>query len=98
MNDLLISLYHFLYSLYAYKTIDEAIAAWERRKKRVNYDNLFMIFDSTHYHAYQGRKKIKIYMGLKVGETVILLKKQGGQRRLVIDRINTPIVQGEWFE
>ena len=55
-------------------------------------------FDSTHYHAYQGRKKIKIYMGLKVGETVILLKKQGGQRRLVIDRINTPIVQGEWFE
>lgn len=55
-------------------------------------------FDSHHYHAYQGRKKIKIYMGLKVGEGVILLKKQGGQRRLVIDRIDVPITQGEWFE
>ena len=37
-------------------------------------------------------------MGLKVGEGVILLKKQGGQRRLVIDRIDAPITQGEWFE
>ena len=55
-------------------------------------------FDSHHYHDYKGRKKIKIYMGLKVGEGVILLKKQGGQRRLVIDRIDTPITQGEWFE
>lgn len=54
-------------------------------------------FDSHHYHDYKGRKKIKIYMGLKVGEGVILLKKQGGQRRLVIDRIDTPITQGEWF-
>ena len=55
-------------------------------------------FDSHHYHDYKGRKKIKIYMGLKVGEGVILLKKQGGQRRLVIDRIDVPITQGEWFE
>ncbi len=55
-------------------------------------------FDSHHYHDYKGRKKIKIYMGLKVGEGVILLKKQGGQRRLVIDRIDAPITQGEWFE
>lgn len=55
-------------------------------------------FDSHHYHDYKGRKKIKIYMGLKIGEGVILLKKQGGQRRLVIDRIDVPITQGEWFE
>ena len=55
-------------------------------------------FDSHHYHDYKGRKKIKIYMGLNVGEGVILLKKQGGQRRLVIDRIDVPITQGEWFE
>ena len=54
-------------------------------------------FDSTHYHAYQGRKKIKIYLGLKVGEGVIMLKKQGGQRRLIIDRTEPPMVEGEWF-
>ena len=54
-------------------------------------------FDSTHYHAYQGRKKIKFYLGLRVGEGVIMLKKQGGQRRLIIDRTEPPMVEGEWF-
>ena len=54
-------------------------------------------FDSTHYHAYQGRKKIKIYLGLKVGEGVIMLKKQGGQRRIIIDRTEPPFTNGEWF-
>ena len=54
-------------------------------------------FDSHHYHAYQGRKKIKIYQGLQIGEGVLLIKEQGGQRHVVLDRLNDPIVSGEWF-
>lgn len=54
-------------------------------------------FDSHHYHAYQGRKKIKIYQGLQVGEGVLMIKEQGGQRHVVIDRLNDPVVSGEWF-
>ena len=54
-------------------------------------------FDSHHYHAYQGRKKIKIYQGLQIGEGVLLIKEQGGQRHVVLDRLDDPIVLGEWF-
>lgn len=54
-------------------------------------------FDSTHYHSYQGRKKIKLYMGLRLGEGVIMLKKQGGQRRIILDRTEPPLTEGEWF-
>ena len=54
-------------------------------------------FDSHHYHAYQGRKKIKIYQGLQIGEGVLMIKEQGGQRHVIIDRLDDPIVSGEWF-
>ncbi len=53
-------------------------------------------FDSHHYHAYEGRKKITIYLGLKVGENVVLIKKHGGQKRLVIDRVEATFTEGEW--
>lgn len=53
-------------------------------------------FDSTHKHQYQGRKKIKIYNGLLPGEKVILIRLQGGQRYIVLDRINDHTVEGEW--
>ena len=53
-------------------------------------------FDSTHKHGYQGRKKIKIYNGLLPGEKVILIRLQGGQRYIVLDRINDHTVEGEW--
>ena len=54
-------------------------------------------FDSHHYHAYQGRKKIKIYQGLQIGEGVLMIKEQGGQRHVIIDRLDDPVVSGEWF-
>lgn len=54
-------------------------------------------FDSTHKHAYKGRKKIKIYNGLKEGEEVILLRYPGGQEFLVLDRVKDPITEGEWI-
>lgn len=43
--------------------------------------------DLTHRHAYQGRKKFLVHLGLKLGEKVILLRVQGGKRYMVLDRI-----------
>lgn len=53
--------------------------------------------DTTHLHDVQGRKKIIMYYGLKLNEKVILLKMQGGQRYLVLDRVETPPTEGEWI-
>lgn len=54
-------------------------------------------FDPTHWHRYLGRKKIKIHNGLLEGEKVILIRLQGGQRYVVLDRINDHTVEGEWI-
>ena len=50
-----------------------------------------------HKHEYKGRKKIIIHQGLKVGEEVILLKVQGGQNYIVLDRYTEPMTEGEWL-
>ena len=50
----------------------------------------------SHRHKYTGRKKIKIFNGLQVGEKVILIRLQGGQKYIVLDRINDHTVTGEW--
>lgn len=52
--------------------------------------------DGTHQHEYKGKKKIKIYNGLKNGEEVILIKAQGGQKYVVLDRLSEHITEGEW--
>lgn len=41
----------------------------------------------NHSHSYSGRKSFTLHFGLSVGEKVILLRMQGGQRYLVLDRI-----------
>lgn len=51
---------------------------------------------TTHRHEYKGRKKIMIYNGLLPGEKVILIRLQGGQKYIVLDRINDHTVTGEW--
>jgi len=40
-----------------------------------------------HRHACKGRKKYTVHNGLKAGEEVILLRMQGGQKYLILDRI-----------
>lgn len=50
-----------------------------------------------HEHEYTGRKKIIMHLGLKVGEKVLLIQEQGGQRWIVVDRIEDPLVTGEWY-
>lgn len=43
--------------------------------------------DLTHDHSITGKKKIKIHNGLKVDEKVVLLRIQGGQQYIVLDRV-----------
>lgn len=44
-------------------------------------------FDSTHKHAYKGRKPFLVHKGLSVGEHVVLIRAQGGQRFIVLNRV-----------
>lgn len=43
--------------------------------------------DLTHRHDYIGRKTFLVHLGLKAGEKVILLRIQGGQQYIVLDRV-----------
>lgn len=54
-------------------------------------------FDTTHKHDITGRKKIIMHYGLKDGEKVILVRMTGGQRYLILDRVETPICEGEYL-
>ena len=51
----------------------------------------------SHNHAYVGRKRITVYNGLHVGETVILLRQAGGQSFLVVSRNRDHTnLSGQW--
>ncbi|MGN7402729.1 DUF2577 domain-containing protein [Cytobacillus praedii] len=39
-----------------------------------------------HLHGYKGKKKFIIHNALKVGDSVMLLKMQGGQKYIVLDK------------
>ena len=41
---------------------------------------------ASHTHAVSGKKEITIHNALQVGDEVILFKKKGGQKYLVLDR------------
>lgn len=41
---------------------------------------------AAHAHGYKGRKTFTVHNGLKVGEKVLLIRLQGGQKYLVLDR------------
>lgn len=41
---------------------------------------------ASHRHRYQGRKKWRVHNALEVGEKVILLRCDGGQKYIVLDR------------
>ena len=41
---------------------------------------------AAHRHKYQGRKKWRVHNALEVGEKVILLRCDGGQKYVVLDR------------
>ncbi len=52
--------------------------------------------NTTHRHAIKGRKRLKLCNGLQVGEKVLLLRWQGGQKYLVLDRLEPAQTKGEW--
>lgn len=41
----------------------------------------------AHTHSLIGKKSIKVHNALQIGDEVILLKKKGGQKYLVLDRV-----------
>ena len=51
-----------------------------------------------HKHSCKGLKKIVFHCGLREGEEVILLRVEGGQRFIVLDRISEYDGKGEWLE
>lgn len=54
-------------------------------------------FDTTHKHEIKHKIKVMQHYALKKDEKVILLRMQGGQKYLVLDRVNTPPTEGEWL-
>jgi hypothetical protein len=42
---------------------------------------------TTHYHEVSGTKDVRVNLGLKIGEKVALIKDQGGQKYVVLDRV-----------
>jgi hypothetical protein len=42
---------------------------------------------TTHYHEVSGTKDVQVNLGLKIGEKVALIKDQGGQKFIVLDRV-----------
>lgn len=42
---------------------------------------------SSHSHGLSGTKELTIHNGLKTGDEVILLRQQGGQKYIVLDRV-----------
>lgn len=53
---------------------------------------------TKHSHEYKGIKRILLHYGLKQGESVLMLRMQGGQKYLVLDRIGDVPVKGEWIQ
>lgn len=41
----------------------------------------------SHSHSVSGRKTMKIHNGLKVNDEVLLMRMQGGQKYIVIDKV-----------
>jgi hypothetical protein len=51
----------------------------------------------SHNHAYSGRKRIRVYNGLHIGESVIMLRQAGGQEYCVLSRVfNHTNLSGQW--
>lgn len=43
--------------------------------------------DPAHSHAIAGKKMIRVMNGLRRGDTVLMLRMQGGQKYMILDRV-----------
>lgn len=46
--------------------------------------------ESAHTHRFAGEKTVRFHGELKVGDTVLLLRMQGGQKFVVLDKVVRP--------
>lgn len=60
------------------------VVDWETENKGggSSYDSF-----ASHNHALKGRKKIIVHNKLRKGDEVVLIREQGGQKYIVIDRL-----------
>ena len=64
-----------------------------------HWEDVTVSFADENNVKVTGRKKVKIHGGLKPGETVLLVRIQGGKKFAVIDRIKPAAdLSGEWIE
>ena len=45
---------------------------------------------ASHKHAYKGTKAYRVHLALKAGEKVIMLRTDGGQKYVILDRVEAP--------
>lgn len=45
---------------------------------------------ASHKHRYKGTKSYIVHLGLKLGEQVLLLRVDGGQKFIILDRVEVP--------
>lgn len=45
---------------------------------------------ASHKHAYKGTKAYRVHLALKPGEKVIMLRTDGGQKYVILDRVEAP--------
>lgn len=45
---------------------------------------------ASHKHAYAGTKSYRVHLALKVGEQVVMLRTDGGQKFIILDRVEAP--------
>lgn len=44
----------------------------------------------NHSHPYVGTKSFRVHLALKAGEQVLLLRANGGQKFIILDRVEAP--------
>lgn len=83
-------------------TVKEADGQIKKARQVTDYDTEVTVHDwytenqsggsgeasfAAHNHLITGRKQVTIHNSLKVGDIAILLRKQGGQEYVVIDKV-----------
>lgn len=74
---------------------DSIYGSWDTNHDHPNVSKNVIPID--HEHEYKGRKKILIHNGLLTGEKVVMIRQEGGQIYYILDRVDDPIIEGEWI-
>lgn len=50
----------------------------------------YTVYETVDHTTYTERKKFTVHLGLKTGERVLMLRCDGGQKFIVLDRLEAP--------